>query len=95
MQNICANRKCRARIKTYHGFLETPQPLYQHLYHLHQLPQSAHYFISIIVLTTSWEFDMEENLLVSVGVEWGAKQRFKSVQTQEQGPPIWVQIELC
>ena len=29
---------------------------------------------------------MEENLLVSVGVEWGAKQKFKSVQTEEQGP---------
>ena len=38
---------------------------------------------------------MEENLLVSVGVEWGAKQRLKSVQTQEQGPPTWVEIELC
>ena len=37
---------------------------------------------------------MEENLLVSVGVEWGAKQRLKSVPNQEQGPPIWVQIEL-
>ena len=68
---ICANRKCRARIKTDPSFLETPQLHYQHLYHLHQLPQSVHYFISIIVLTTSWEFDMEENLLVSVGVEWG------------------------
>ena len=87
---ICANRKCRARIKTDISFLET-QLHYQDLYHLHQLPQSVQYFISITVLTTSWE----ENLLVSVGVVWGAKQRFKSVQTQEQGPPIWVQIELC
>ena len=89
-QLICANRKCRARIRTDHGFLETPQPLYQHLYHLHQLPQLFHYFISITVLTTSWEFDMEENLLVSVGVEWGAKQRFKSVQTQRQGLPNFI-----
>jgi len=92
---IWGNLKCRARIQTDPSFLQTPQLQYQHLYHLHQLPQSVHYFISIIVLTTSWEFDMEENLLVSVGVEWGAKQRLKSVQTQEQGPPIWVQIELC
>ena len=61
----------RACIKTDLSFLETPQLHYQDLYHLHQLPQSVQYFISITVLTTSWEFDLEENLLVSVGVEWG------------------------
>ena len=85
----------RALVKTDLTFPEIPQPHYRHLYHLHQLPLSFKFFISITALTTSWEFDMEENLLIFVDVQWGAKQRFKIVQTQEQGLTTWVQMELC